>query len=138
MPSHETRTFVLRERIHADSLIAYLKEHAGPAAAAGKPLAVTVSTHRQQRTPKQNGLLHKLLEQITEQVQVDGRRYELETWKEQVRLKFIGVEEVELPDGSRTRRGMSTADLNVADFSELIERVRAWAISELNVQFDDF
>lgn len=134
----DARTFVLRERAHADALIAYLKEHAGPAAAAGKPLAVTVSTYRQQRTPKQNGLLHKLLEQIAEQVAIGGRRFDLETWKEQVRQKFVGVEEVDMPDGTRLRRGMSTADLNVADFSKLIDDVRAWAINELNVHLDDF
>lgn len=134
----ESRTFILRERAHAESLIAYLKEHAGPAAAAGKPLAVTVSTYRQQRTPKQNGMLHKLIEAIEEQVVIDGRRFDLETWKEQIRRKFIGTEEYVMPDGTRAERGMSTTGLNVAEFSKLIDDVRAWAINELNVHLDDF
>ena len=87
------------------------------------------------RSSEQNRLLHALLNTIAENATVNGRYFDMETWKEMVRRKFIGTEEIDLPDGSSIERGISTASLTVPEFTLLIERVQAWAQTELNVEF---
>lgn len=129
------KAFVLRGPEQSRALLDYLKVNAGPQASAGRPLLVTVDEYRAKRTSEQNRLLHALLNTIAENATVGGRYFDMETWKEQVRRKFIGTEEIDLPDGSRLERGISTASLTVPEFTLLIERVQAWAQTELNVEF---
>lgn len=128
------KTFILREQAHAQSLVAYLKQHAGPQARAGKPLVVTVAEHKAKRSAEQNRLFHALLNTIAESATVNGKYYDAETWKEHIRRKFIGTEEIHLPDGARIERGISTASLSVAEFTQLIERTQAWAQTELGIE----
>lgn len=113
----------------------YVKQHAASAALDGRPLLVTVEEYRAKRTSEQNRLFHALLNTIAENATVSGKYYDAETWKEHIRRKFIGTEEINLPDGSRIERGISTASLTVPEFTLLIERVQAWAQTELNVEF---
>lgn len=128
------RTWILRNPDAAHDLIAFLKENAGAAAASQKPLTVTVAEHRVKRSEEQNRLLHAVLNSISEQATVGGKYYSPEVWKEHVRRKFIGLDEIDLPDGTRIERGLSTTSLSVAEFSNLIEIVRAWAQTELNIE----
>lgn len=127
-------TFVLRAPEHAHKLIAFLKENAGEQARIGQPLVVTVEAYAVKRSVEQNRKLHAILNEIAENVYIDGRRYDVEAWKEQVRRRFIGTEELDLPNGTRIERGVSTTTLNASQFSELIERVSAWAAVELGVE----
>jgi hypothetical protein len=127
------KTFILREVEHAQAMVAYVKANAGPASISGKPLVVTIDTYAAKRSNDQNRLLHVILNTISEQAVVDGKQYSMETWKEQIRRRFIGTEELELPDGSRIERGISTTALSVGEFANLIEAVSAWAQTELNV-----
>jgi hypothetical protein len=129
------KSFVLRGPEQWQSLKAHLKAHAGPQARAGRPLLVTVDEYRAKRTSEQNRLFHALLNTIAENATVGGKYFDAETWKEHIRRKFIGTEEINLPDGSRLERGISTASLTVPEFTLLIERVQAWAQTELNVEF---
>ena len=128
-----TRTFILRDPEHAKTMMDFIKANAGPQAAAQKPLVVTVDVYKARRTGDQNRLLHVLLNEIAEQAVIDGKQYDVEVWKDWIKRRFIGIEEVTLPDGTRLDRSMSTTDLNVGEFSELIERVRAWAINDLGI-----
>lgn len=128
------RTWVLRNPDAAHDLIAFLKENAGAAAADKKPLTVTVAEHRVKRSEEQNRKLHAILNAIAEQATVGGKYYSAEVWKEHVRRKFIGLDEIDLPDGTRIERGLSTTSLSVAEFSNLIEIVSAWAQTELNIE----
>lgn len=127
-------TYILRNKEIAQRMVDYIKAVAGPAAAAGKPIVVEVGEYQAKRSSEQNRKLHALLAEIAENVCIDGRYYSAEVWKEQVRRRFIGTEEIELPDGTRIERGISTTTLNVSQFSELIERVTAWATTELSVE----
>lgn len=128
-----SRTFILRGPEHAKSMMDFIKANAGPQAAAKKPLVVTVDVYKARRTGDQNRLLHALLNEIAENAVIDGKQYEVEVWKDWIKRRFIGIEEVTLPDGTRLDRSMSTTDLNVGEFSELIERVRAWAVNDLGI-----
>jgi hypothetical protein len=98
--------------------------------AQGKPLAVTIGIAKQKRTIDQNRMLHALVNQLSAEVWIDGKQFGPEAWKEHVRQKFIGTEEIELPDGRRIERGISTTTLDVADFSELLEQLQAWMMTE--------
>jgi hypothetical protein len=95
-----------------------------------KPLLVEVSPYSEQRTSAQNRFLHALLRDIAEQIEVDGRRFSAEAWKEQFRRQFIGTEEVELPRGGRIERGISTTTLDVGQMSEALDRFQSWLASE--------
>lgn len=128
------RTWVLRNPDAAHDLIAFLKANAGAAAADKKPLTVTVAEHRVKRSEEQNRKLHAILNSVAEQATVSGKYYSVEVWKEHVRRKFIGLDEIDLPDGTRIERGLSTTSLSVAEFSNLIEVVSAWAQTELNIE----
>jgi len=129
-----SRTFVLRVDSNANALYQFLKQNWRAMADAGKPISVTVTEYRERRSVDQNKLLHAVLKEISEQAFIDGKHYELEVWKEMVRRKFIGTEEIDLPDGTRYERGMSTSSLDVAEFSKLVDVVTAWAVTELGVE----
>lgn len=132
--SDMTQTYILRDPEIAKRMVNFIKATAGPANAAGRPLVVEIREHKARRSDEQNRKLHALLNEISENVCVNGRYFEMEVWKEQVRRRFIGTEEIHLPDGTRIERGISTTTLDVGQFSELIERVTAWAHTELAVE----
>ena len=100
---------------------------------AGKRLQFTVKGER--RTGPQNRRYwgQGVLAQIAAQAVVNGKQYSAETWHEQFKRQFIGV--IELPDGGV--QGMSSADLDKAEFSEFCTKVEAWAATELGVVFFD-
>lgn len=129
------KTFVLRNDNFAQALWAFLRLNWKAMADAGKPLAVTVSEHKSKRSVEQNARLHALLTEIAEQAWVRGRRYDMETWKEFFRSEFIGTEEIDLPNGVRQTRGISTTTLDVAAFSDFMTRIEEHATSQLGVQF---
>lgn len=94
------------------------------------PLLIEVSAYSEQRTNSQNRLLHAILRDVAENLVVDGRRFDSESWKELFRRKFIGTEEVHLPGGERIERGISTTTLDVGQMSEAIDLFLAWLASE--------
>lgn len=72
-----------------------------------------------------------VLAQIAAQATVNGRLFSAEVWHEQFKRQFIGV--IELPCGEVV--GMSSADLDTAQFSEFCTQVEAFAASDLGVTF---
>lgn len=130
------RTFILRSEIQCRQLYAFLRTNWSDMAAAGRPLAVTIAEAKAKRSGDQNRMLHALLREIAASAYVGGRRFSEEAWKEMIRRKFIGTEEVVLPDGARIERGISTTTLSVAEFSALIDRVCAWAQDELGIEIE--
>jgi hypothetical protein len=99
----------------------------------GKRLVLTIKLRK--RTPKQNRRYwgKGVLAQITEQVVVNGQMFDAETWHEQFKRQFIGV--IPMPDGGV--KGMSSADLSTAEFSEFCTQVEAYAATTLGVTFYD-
>ena len=128
------RQFVLRTDGNAKQLWGFLRSNWLAMAQAGKPLAVTVTEAKSKRSDDQNRKLHALIRDIAETAWVDGEQYSPEAWKEEIRRRFIGTEEIELPGGTVVERGISTTTLSVQDFSDLIEQVQQWAITELGVE----
>jgi len=90
---------------------------------------------RRKRTSRQNRRYwgNGVLAQIAKQAVVNGRLFSADVWHEQFKRMFIGVEE--LPNGEV--RGMSSAGLDTAEFSQFCDAVEAYAASELGVTFYD-
>ena len=88
---------------------------------------------RRKRTSKQNRRYwgNGVLKQIAEQAAPGGKLYSAEIWHEQFKRMFIGV--IELPDG--TFQGMSSTELDTAQFCEFSDKVEAFACTELSVVF---
>lgn len=129
------KTFVLRNEINRKQLDGFLQANWLACAQAGKPLAVEIAEHKAKRSVDQNARLHALLRDIAEQAWVGGRQYDAETWKEEARRRFIGTEEIDLPNGTRIERGISTTTLDVAAFTLMMDQLEAWAVSDLGVEF---
>jgi hypothetical protein len=127
-----SKTFLLRDERAMQALRLALSDWR-TAAALETPLTVTVAEYKARRNNAQNALLHAMLTEIAEGVRPDGRTFGVEEWKELTKRKFIGTEEVLLPDGTRTERGLSTTTLSVGQFAELIDRVSAWAVLDLGL-----
>ena len=72
-----------------------------------------------------------VLAQIAAQAAPNGRLYSAETWHEQFKRMFIGVEE--LPSGEVI--GKSSTGLSTSEFSDFCAQVEAYAASELGVTF---
>lgn len=90
---------------------------------------------RRKRTSKQNRRYwgNGVLKQIAEQAAPNGKLYPAEVWHEQFKRMFIGV--VELPNGEVV--GMSSTELDTAQFCEFSDKVEAYAATELGVTFYD-
>lgn len=127
------RIFVLHSESQAKALYAFLRNNWPAMAAQGKPLAVAVAEHKDKRHSQQNRLYWALLKQVSEQAMVDGRRYSDEVWHEQFKRLLLGL--VDLPGGQKA--GESTTKLNVSEFSEYVNKVTAYAATELGVVFEE-
>lgn len=95
-----------------------------------KPLLIEVSPYSEARTNAQNRLLHAILRDVADQVEVDGRRFNAETWKEHFRRTYLGTEEITLPGGEIFTQGKSTTKATVGEMSEAIDRFLAELASE--------
>lgn len=94
-----------------------------------------LSVTRRKRTKKQNARYwgRGVLAQVAEQATSGGRLFSAESWHEQFKRQFIGVEE--LPNGDVV--GMSSTKLDTKEFSAFCDQVEAFAASELGVTFYD-
>ena len=72
-----------------------------------------------------------VLSQVAAQAAINGRLYSTETWHEQFKRMFIGVEQ--LPNGDVI--GKSSTALSTVEFSEFCTQVEAYAAAELGVTF---
>jgi len=127
-----SRQFILREESQCRALYAFLKQNWPAMAAQNKPLAVTVSEHKDKRHSQQNRLYWALLKQLAEQGMVAGNQYSDECWHEYLKGHFLGF--VDLPDGRKI--GESTTKLSVSEFADYVNKVTAYAASELGVIFE--
>jgi len=97
------------------------------------PISVRIGPYRARRSPDQNKLLWALLTEVSQHVVVSGKKFSTEAWHEYLKGVLLGFDEILLPDGTTRQIPLSTAGLDVAEFSEYIERIYAWAASEHGV-----
>lgn len=124
------KTFILRESAHAHALIAYLKANAGPQAASGRPLAVTVDEYRAKRTNEQNRRYWSLLNEIAEQVSLNGKWFSRDVWHEHVKGLYAPK-----TDGPAGLIPISTTQMSVEQFAQYMTQIESYATQELGVEF---
>lgn len=95
-----------------------------------RPLLVEVSDFKQPKTRAQEKLFHSILQDISANLEVQGRKFSLESWKEYFARKYLGVVEIVLPDGEIVTRRKSTAEANVEEYNILIDSTLAELSSE--------
>lgn len=81
-----------------------------------------------------------ILTEIAKQASVNGQKFPLPVWKEHFRAEYLGFKTVTFINpmtGKKSRRRVrkSTEDLGVKAYAALIERVTAFAVTELSVEF---
>lgn len=109
--------------------------------AAGHQLAVEIRLAEDAKTDAQRRMYHGvILKQIAEQAKPNGQKFPLAVWKEHFRSEFLGFKTVTCINplnGKKSRRRVrkSTEDLSVKCYAALIERVTAFAATELGVTF---
>lgn len=97
----------------------------------GHRWVLTISKRKRTKPQNRRYWGKGVLAQIAAQATVNGRLYSAETWHEQFKRQFIGVEE--LPSGEVI--GKSSKDLTTTEFSEFCTQVEAYAATELGVTF---
>jgi hypothetical protein len=84
------------------------------------------SCHRLfKRSPQANRLYWALLHMIASQVA--GGKFGVESWHTYFKSRFLGCEEVKLPNGKYFLIPNSTASLDVGEFNDYYTKVEAWA-----------
>lgn len=118
----------------------------------GKAVRVAVGEDEEPKTLKQLRFLHgPVLEQISEQVRVEGQRFVKDVWKQHLKALFI-PDRFDMVRGlvldtatgkfrlakraTPRKRDKSLSDLSVKQMSEFIEKVLAYAATEWGVRFE--
>lgn len=131
------REFTLRSPAAWQTALAFIKGNAKACNDAGKPLRLIVTTEEAKRNVEQNKRYWgHVLKTITEQAFVNGHQFQSDVWHEMFARKFGVCDEVTLPDGEIVVRRKSTTQMSVAEFSEFMNKVEAYAAQELGVTFD--
>lgn len=130
------REFVLRTPSVWTALAAFVKGNAAACLGRGRPLRIIVTEDEKKRSVEQNSRLWKAVyEQIAEQAWVNGAQFSKDVWHEYLAEMYAPHVEMVMPDGEIRSRRMSTTEFTVAQFSEYMEQVEAYAASELGVVF---
>lgn len=133
------RTFVLQTEAHASALWAFLRNNWQAMSDQGRPLQIRVSEYRASRSTEQNALMWAWLAQIEERAYISGQRFDADVWNQHMKEQLLPEETAagkskwkHMPDGSR-RLVLSTSDLNTAEMSEYLDKLAAYASTELGV-----
>ena len=82
---------------------------------------------RMVRSAEANRRYWALLHVIADKLRPQGREYSAEQFHVYMKSRFLGCQEVKLPNGKTMLLPNSSADLDVAAFAEYQEKVEAWA-----------
>jgi hypothetical protein len=110
--------------------------------AAGHRLAVEIRLAEDKKSDQQRKYYHGVvLKQIAQHARPGDQAFPLAVWKEHFRKEFLGFKTVTFVNpmtGKKSRRRVrvSTEDLGVKAYNLLIEKVTAYAATELGVAFD--
>lgn len=89
----------------------------------------------EKRSNDQNSRYWKLLSKLAEKP-VQGVKYSSETWHTYCKFKWLGAEDITLPNGKVITQPKSTAGLTKPEFSEYMMNVETWC-NEHNVWLDE-
>lgn len=125
------KTFILRGKVQAQALWAFLKANWEACAESGKPLQIDIGPEKTTRSIQANKRYWAILRCISETGWIHGQQFSQEAWHEFYKRKFIGC--LDLPGGQVV--GLSSAKLSIEDFTAYMTQVEAHAATELGVEF---
>jgi len=67
------------------------------------------------------------MHEIAEQVKTKNIEYSAQSWAEYFKQRFIGIDEVPMPNGKTLYIPRSTTDLSIDEFSDCILKIEVWA-----------
>jgi hypothetical protein len=88
-----------------------------------------VRPYKAKRNTEQNRLMWAVLNDIAEQTP-----WSAEVWHEFFKRTYIGIDEIQMPDGSVVQRGMSTTKLDVREFANYVTKIQRYATDELGLR----
>jgi hypothetical protein len=77
-----------------------------------------------------------LLHLIAENVKPDGKAYNAEQWHLYAKSRWLGCDDVKMPNGKVLTIPKSSAELSVAEFNDYMTQLEAWA-GERDVYLED-
>lgn len=99
-----------------------------------KPMQVKIELFIKNRSLKQNKLLHMWLTMINNHVfETTGKSHGVDAWKLFFKKHFLGVDVIRMPDGSWHEQIRKTSRCNTKELTEFLERIDAWANSEIDL-----
>ena len=111
--------------------ITFIQAQAPVCAKAGKPIHVEVFDDVKKRSSKANSRYWALLHTIGDQTWVEGKTFSPKVWHTFFSDKF--TPRYDMPGGGSCCIG--TSELSTAEFGEYMDKVEAYAASELGVTF---
>lgn len=91
---------------------------------------------RMTRTTQANARYWLLLHAIADKVRPGGNAYSADQWHVYCKSRWLGCDDVTLPNGKTLSLPRSTAGLDVAEFNDYMGRIEAWA-GERDVWLDE-
>lgn len=82
---------------------------------------------RHKRSLPQNAIYWELLGEISKRLKPQGQQFSDEVWHIYLVKRYLGADDVTLPNGKVESMRRSTADLDVAEFGVYFDKVQAWA-----------
>ena len=79
------------------------------------------------RTGSQNRIYWALLQMITEQLPVKGQNYNANAWHVYLAQRYLGCNDITLPNGKVVVMPVSTSSLTKEEFAEYFDRCLVWA-----------
>lgn len=103
-----------------------------------KPEIIRCPTcHRKRtRSNQANARLWLLYHLIAEKVRPEGQQHSAEVWHQYFKQRFLGMDEVTLPNKKVIQFPKSTSELDTAEFNEFMEKVEHWAM-ERDIYLDE-
>lgn len=133
------REFTLRGRADWAEVVSTVRAAAPTMARDGRPMRVILVDADGDRLDEQVKFYFKaVIEQIAEQIWIEGRRYSPRAWHRLMKTTFLPPVEMRLPDGTVEMMEPSIArgEITVAEMAEYTEKVSAHAAVDYGVQFD--
>jgi len=133
---------VLSSPVTAHQQFAQLWQSIKPELVAGNRHVAEIRPYEDHLTDRQRKYYHGyILMEIARQARPGDQVFSMATWKEHFRKTFLGEKRKSYTNpltGRKSKRSVrvSTEDLGVRGYATLIEKVTAFAVTELGVVFD--
>jgi hypothetical protein len=85
---------------------------------------------REKRSSEANRRYWALVTEISEKLKPQGVAYGITPWHEWLKSRFLGCEDMRLPNGATMTQPLSSSDLEPPEFSDYMTAVEAWAAEQ--------